>query len=208
MKSLITLLTCCCLAILLVSCSSKPASVSEPPQLVDSISRIAVLPVRTLAEEGSQLSVAGTAELKSGALYSDTILREELAGNPKAVLVYPADLDRVTAGVTGGLAATIASLGSDLGCDAVLLTTIRRYKQRMGGEYAVDAPASASFQMRLVETATQRVIWVADFNETQESLLSNILSFGKAQSRGFKWITVEDLTAQGLRERLAECPYF
>ena len=61
--------------------------------------------------------------------------------------------------------------------------------------------------MNLYDTRTKAVIWVADFNETQESLMDNLLSFGKAQSRGFKWITVEELVSQGIRERLADLPY-
>lgn len=191
----------------LVSCASKQTEVSEAPKMIESISRIAVLPVRTVAEEGASLSQSGAAELKSGAVYSSSILRQELSGNPKIVMVSQTQLDQLSSGVTGGFGATIAGIGKQMDCDAVLLMTMRRYKQRQGGEYAVDAPASVSFKMSLVETATRRVVWVADFNETQESLLSNILSFGKAQSRGFKWITVEDLTAQGIQERLAECPY-
>ena len=207
MKSLSALLTCCLLTMFLVSCSSKQAADSEPPQIIESISRIAVLPVRTLAEEGAELSGTEREVLKSGAAYADSVLQDELSGNARVHLVSQAELNGLASGVTGGLAAAIANIGRELNCDAVLLTTMRRFKQRLGGEYGVDEPASSSFEMSLVETATQRVIWVADFNETQESLMDNILSFGKAQSRGFKWITVENLTAQGIRERLAECPY-
>ncbi|BCL61137.1 hypothetical protein DGMP_18300 [Desulfomarina profundi] len=61
--------------------------------------------------------------------------------------------------------------------------------------------------MVLRHVKTGAVLWSADFKETQESLLSNILSFNKAQSRGFKWISVEELLEQGIRERLAQCPY-
>jgi hypothetical protein len=101
----------------------------------------------------------------------------------------------------------IGHLGKILHCDAVMVTTVHRYRQRVGSELAIESPASASFQMRLVDVKTRAVLWSADFDETQESLLSNILSFNKAQSRGFKWVTVENLVAQGLKERLAGCPF-
>ncbi len=42
---------------------------------------------------------------------------------------------------------------------------------------------------------------------TRGNVLSNILTFNKAQSRGFKWITVENLLTHGLHDRLAGCPY-
>ncbi len=61
--------------------------------------------------------------------------------------------------------------------------------------------------MRLVEVKTKAVLWSADFDETQESLMSNILAFNKAQSRGFKWVSVENLVRQGIKERIADCPY-
>ena len=61
--------------------------------------------------------------------------------------------------------------------------------------------------MELVRVDDGKVIWNGSFDETQESLLSNLLSFGKAQSRGFKWVTVEELVRQGVHERFAECPY-
>ncbi len=72
---------------------------------------------------------------------------------------------------------------------------------------AADAPASASLKIRIVKADKGTVIWSSEFNETQESLLSNVLSFGKAQSRGFKWVTVEELVEQGVRAQLAKCPY-
>jgi hypothetical protein len=61
--------------------------------------------------------------------------------------------------------------------------------------------------MALIHSHTGAVLWTGDFRETQESFLSNIFSFTKMQSRGFKWITVEQLVEQGIKERLATCPY-
>jgi len=45
------------------------------------------------------------------------------------------------------------------------------------------------------------------FKETQQSLMSNLMTFGKAENRGFKWITVEELVRQGIHEKIEECPY-
>jgi hypothetical protein len=101
----------------------------------------------------------------------------------------------------------IAHLHKTLHCDAVMVTTVHRYRQRQGSDMAVESPASASFEIRLIDAKSKAVIWVADFDETQESLFSNILTFNKAQSRGFKWVTVETLIAQGLKDRLAACPF-
>ena len=208
MKSLVIAVVSTCLALFLVSCSSKPNAVSgDQTRPMADIQTIAVLPVQTLAEEGRSLTKSEEEQLRQGAMMANGVLQRELAGNDKVRLISPIQLDRIGGGITGGLGATIARVGEELGCDGVLVTTMRRYIQRQGGEYAVDSPASASFKMQLYDVKTKSVVWAADFNETQESLFADILSFGKAQSRGFKWITVEDLVSQGINERLAELPY-
>ncbi|WP_163339121.1 hypothetical protein [Desulfopila sp. IMCC35008] len=205
MKPILSVCLSCCLLLALVSCSSKqPVASGDSPQQVAPLSAIALLPVRILAEEGTD---SGGEQLQKGAMIANSLLRDELGGKATIQVVSTAQLNKIGSGVTGGLGATIAELGRQLGCDGVLVTTLRRYKERQGGEYAVDAPASVSFKMTLISTDDQRVLWVADFNETQESLMENIFSFGKAQSRGFKWITVEELMTQGIKERLAEFPY-
>lgn len=205
MKSILSVCLSCCLLFVLASCASqKTAGSSDGTQQLAPLSAIAVLPVRILAEEGS---MGHGEQLQKGAMVANNLLRDELRGSAKIQVVSPAQLDKIGNGVTGGLGATIAELGKQLGCDGVLVTTLRRYKERQGGEYSVDAPASVSFKMTLISTDDQHVLWVADFDETQKSLMENILSFGKAQSRGFKWITVEELMTQGMKERLAEFPY-
>ena len=46
------------------------------------------------------------------------------------------------------------------------------------------------------------------FDERQQSVMENLLSLGKASSRGFSWITAEQLMREGLKERLDQCGYF
>lgn len=209
MKAAYTIFVWSCLTLLLASCASKPdsTSVGDANVVIEPISCMVVLPVRTSVDEGDTVQYKEANNLKQGAMFADSILVRELAGNTKVRIIKGSQLSSLVSGVSGGVAGTVAEVGEQLNCEAVLLTTMRRFKQREGGEMAVDAPASASFDMRLIRVKDKNVIWAADFNETQESLLSNIFSFGKAQSRGFKWITVEDLVAQGIKERLAECPY-
>jgi len=63
------------------------------------------------------------------------------------------------------------------------------------------------FSMVLRDTTDGKLLWYADVREKQQSFLENIFSFGKAKKRGFKWISVEQLLEQGIKEKLAECPY-
>lgn len=210
MKISLTVLLCCCFLTIVSACSTNQGpTVSDQRALIEPVTCIAVLPVRTVADQdGSGLQATQMKLLRDGASYADTILLQELSGNENVRMVMPADLSNYNQDTISGISGIIDSVSNGMSCDAVLVTTMRKFRQRDGGAYAVDEPASASFDMRIFNAETKAVIWAADFNETQESFLSNIFSFGKAQQRGFKWITVEELVAQGMKERLAACPFF
>ncbi len=208
MKTSLTVLLCSCLALVLSSCSGmRGTQAGDSPQIMTPVSCIAVLPAMAGADEVSPVTQKDVIGLRKGARLADAVLLQQLEGNAKVKILSPSDLGGPDQELEGGLGATIDMVAEEMSCDAVMVTTVHRFKQRVGGEYGVDEPASAAFEMRIINTRSKNVIWAADFNETQESLLGNLFSFGKAESRGFKWITVEDLMTQGVKERLAECPY-
>ncbi len=191
------------LLVLLVSCSAKNerSSVSQKRQ----IDVIAVLPTLTSVQEKEGIGFDEARMLDEGADYLNVVLRTELRGKSSVRFVRDYDNDFDT--MAGGQFAVIKRIGKRLNVDAVLTSSVNRYRQRVGGEYSVDTPASAEFTLRLIDVADGRVVWSTTFKETQQSLMNNLLSFGKASSRGFTWITVEEMVAQGVREKLAECPY-
>jgi hypothetical protein len=167
-----------------------------------------VLPAVTAADKGAAMETGDNETLRKGAAFVDLTMAEELKEFSKVRVLSGQQIeDLMEEDNAAASADVIGHLGRVLHCDAVLQTTVFRYRQREGGEYAAESPASASFQMRLVEVKTKAVLWSADFDETQESLMSNILAFNKAQSRGFKWVSVETMVRQGIKERIAECPY-
>ena len=168
---------------------------------------IVILPAATSVGENDTIKFSDARNLEKGATLATSVLSRELAGNPKVTILTGEQVTALVPEISGGISGTIVALGKKLNCDAVLTTTVDRFRQREGGEYASDSPASAMFSMVLRHVPSGRILWSADFKETQASFLSNVLSFDKAQNRGFKWISVEELLEQGVRERLAECPY-
>lgn len=146
-------------------------------------------------------------DLHAGALYLDKILREELEESVVPRIVEAVQLRLQIDKIAGSTNGIIEDIARESQCGYILVTSLSRYEQRQGGEYAVDSPASAAFDMKLVDARTGRSMWTTTFSETQMSLMSNLLTFGKAKSRGFRWITVEELLAQGVREKLRNCPY-
>lgn len=205
MKTIHVVFTTICLGFVLSSCSGTPdATIAQNEQVLEPISCVAVVPARMGSDEEVAKLGGYYDNLRLGLSQVDGVLAKILKGNPKARLISSDELEK---NVMGNLGTTIEEAGKATSCDAVMVTTLKKYSQRQGTTYAVDEPASASFDIRLYAVKGKNVLWAADFSETQQTLLSNIFSFGKAQSRGFQWITVEELVEEGLSERLAECPY-
>ncbi|OPX98614.1 MAG: hypothetical protein A4E62_00657 [Syntrophorhabdus sp. PtaU1.Bin002] len=77
---------------------------------------------------------------------------------------------------------------------------VYRFEERKGGNFAVDRPASVGFHMHLMENGTVRRVFV--FDESQEALSNNLFNIGKFFRRGAKWLTVEELSRDGINQGL------
>jgi len=158
--------------------------------------------------EQSEKSSKDRDELRSGALFLEDVLRQELQKSKVSRILDPSRLRSRTYDTSGGTYNVLHEIGKQEKCETALLSTISAFRKRQGTEYAVDEPASAAFALKLIDTQTGQNLWMSSFNETQVSLMSNLLSFKTAMSRGFKWISVEDLVANGAQEKLRKCAYF
>ncbi len=157
--------------------------------------------IGTLTDEKKQ-------SLHDGAAYIDSVLIEELGGRDQYKLLTESQLDAILSDPWGGRLQQVRDIGQATGCGGVMKTTASRYRQRVGGTMSADTAASAAFSMELIGVDSGVVLWTASFDETQQPLSENIFSFKKAQNRGFKWLSVQELTRGGLEDRLEEFPYF
>ena len=198
----------CCAVFVFSSCAGNQEGTGKSTDRDGKkLACLIVLPTETPVDTERKMDFAEAKNLQKGAVFIDGVIAEELKNFKGARLLNAAQVEGFSSEISGNRIEMIKSIGRELKCDAILMTTISRFHQREGGEFAADFPASAAFSMELVRVDDGKVIWKGSFDETQESLLSNLLSFGKAQSRGFKWVTVEDLVRQGVHERLSACPY-
>jgi len=104
---------------------------------------------------------------------------------------------------TGGLQTRARDLGKAVGADAVLFGTVSRYKDREGSEYGATEPASVAFTLSLVSVSTGKVLWTRTFNETQQSLSSNLFNWWQFWRGGPRWFSAEEFTHLGV-ERLLD----
>lgn len=190
---------------LLFGCGEKRTADFTQDEIVP-LSCVVVMPTKVPYEYAAK-SREDSNDLRSGALFLEDTLRQKLQDSKVSRIIDPSQLRNQAHDLSGGTYKALQIIGEQEQCEAALLSTISRFSKRQGGEYAVDEPASAAFDLKLIDTKTGRNLWMSSFNETQVSLLSNLLSFNKARSRGFKWITVEELVARGAQEKLQKCAY-
>lgn len=202
------ILLCLCLLIPLSGCavdhSSETKQAAELPQL----SCVAVLPTMVPVSASKKLSVENRKALDDGAMYIDSQLQAGIGGKSTFKVLANNRVDALLNNPWGGRIDQLQTIAKATGCGAVLETSISRYRQRVGNEMSAEVPAAAAFSMELIAVETGTVIWSTSYDETQQALFDNILSFSTAERRGFKWLSVQELIDDALKRRMAEFPYF
>ncbi|OGQ94150.1 MAG: hypothetical protein A2521_12955 [Deltaproteobacteria bacterium RIFOXYD12_FULL_57_12] len=195
------------LLFLLISCSPslRPPDVGDKSEAMLPVKTIGVLPVEIQADSGGR-PPAVVRQLEAGAAVLDGLLAEYFQeGRGGGVLVSQTRLDGLSLSGSGEVLAR--NIGRQLGVDAVLVSQLSRYRQRVGGSYASERPASVAFELTLVAAADGRTLWHGLVDETQRSVLENLLKLPQAASRKFQWVSVEELAREGLVKKLDSCPY-
>ncbi len=96
------------------------------------------------------------------------------------------------------------AVGQCLDVDVLLVPQIIFWQERDGGEMGAQRPASVTLDMYLININQENLISRYHFDETQESLSSNLLDIGKFMDRSGKWLTAKDLAAEGMRRGVKE----
>jgi hypothetical protein len=200
----ILILSAVCLAA--AACTAIPPR--QPVEMSAQVKTFAVLPPEIPLTNGTA-NGSGTshAQLEAGASVLESQLADYFKNRPEVRIVNREQLEGVAAATTGSRMMLAHEIGKKLQVDAVLLSSIYRYRRRDGSEYSVNQSASVAFELQLVAVASGQVLCALVFDESQEPLFENIFSFSKAASRGFRWVTAEQLTAEGVKKKLNSCVY-
>ncbi len=203
-----TIITCC--LFLLVSCSSKKAENDLATFSTPSIEKMEVHTILVFPVESSKtedLDYTKTRQIEAGLDILTSVLEDELSENKEVTFISNNQIESLLGDISGNKTAQAQHVANQLGGDAVLLATLNRFVERDGRSRSVNEPASVSFDFRLIHTETGKTLCLGVFDETQQTLFSNIFTFSKAKKRGFKWISAEELTREGVNEKLEECSY-
>ena len=105
---------------------------------------------------------------------------------------------------------TPRSIGRKLGrvfnADHIVIGSIWRYDERLGGALAAEQPASVAFVIYLVEVESGKELWKGYFDKTQQSLTDNLFKFSEFFKQGGKWLSAEQLSRFGVKALMEKFP--
>ena len=93
-------------------------------------------------------------------------------------------------------------IGRTLNADAIFVGYIYRFRERVGGKYSVDLPASVAFDIHLIRTVDGRGLWSAHFDETQQPLSDDLFRLNLFLRRKAKWVTAQEMAISALKDML------
>jgi hypothetical protein len=213
------LFTC---VMLLVGACSNTAIRPESEQQASSIKTILVLPFRnvsTLYEPNisarcylcGQVMTTGYVPDSAGPFLTSELV-SLLEKKQKYTIISSDESQDILSGMSGthNTASEYLDLyvkaGKRAGTDAVLIGHIFRFQERKGNRASVESPASVAFDLHLIDVDSGKIIWTANFDQTQRPLSDNLLELGSFIKRGASWVTAEQLAQGGLENMLRRFP--
>jgi hypothetical protein len=100
----------------------------------------------------------------------------------------------------------LQSVGKSFEANAVLTGRIYRWQKRVGSDFAVDRPASVSFDLILLRPVNGAIMWRGHFDKTQQSLFADLFDFDTYVKSAGRWLTAEKLAEIGLEKLMIEMP--
>jgi hypothetical protein len=136
-----------------------------------------------------------------------TIIAEYFAMKENVNILSPMQQESLTGTFIGNLHKRARHIGMQAQGDAVLITRLIDYRKLEGKKYGANEPASVSFDYSLIHLESGKTLCKGSFEETQKTLLSDLLSFGKASKRNFEFVSAETLLREGVERKFGDCRY-
>ena len=90
---------------------------------------------------------------------------------------------------------TLRAVGQELGkaiqANFMVLGTVWRYRERVGGPGDMQSPTTVAFAIYLFDVGRGKMVWMGKFVETTQSLADNILEVRRFVKRGATWLSAD-----------------
>ncbi len=191
----------------LVACGAASPPKDDKTAEIIPLQSIVVLPVQCAAADTNPEKCQ---ELAAGADIIENLLQQYLEQNSRKKeinFIASQKMEALLGNMHGDIISQARHIAQELKSDGVLLVTISRFQERVGSNRSASSSASVAFDYKLIDMTSGSVLCSGAFDETQQALTENLLHFGKALRRGFKWITAEQLAQEGIIAKFSQCPY-
>jgi hypothetical protein len=95
---------------------------------------------------------------------------------------------------------SLAQTGRMLNADLVFQGYVYRFKDRVGKDFSAESAASVAFDLYLIDSRAQKVVWSAYFDETQQALTDDLRFIGTFFRRGARWITADEMASEAMTD--------
>jgi hypothetical protein len=102
--------------------------------------------------------------------------------------------------------ATAALMAEQFGATAVVLGSVRRYRERAGQALGSNDPASVWFEFAIHTAPEGEKVWTARFDHTQLPLSEDLFITRRYPGRGSRWLTAGELARWGAGEAVSALP--
>lgn len=206
---------------LLSGCVRRTAPAAKAPVAADAATSAVAFLGKTFAVAPFS-NPATDADLLSGFLptsrsvpevalvHLDAALEQNLAGSKQTIAPARMTASCVRSAPRGdesGRLATVRywqNVGNCAGADYVVVPMVIDWSERVGSEMGATSPASVNLILYLVDVRTGGILKSFHFDETQQTLSSNILDARKFVSRNGRWLSAMELAQEGLQQGIAE----
>jgi hypothetical protein len=194
------------LCLFLFSACGPAKSISSSRQEPHPLASLLVLPVDPVVSIKERSNEAKLTELQDGAAVMDELVKDYLnsLAIPNVSFLAENQLESYIGEQTGSRLSLAVKVARKMEKEAVLCLRLIRFSERQGNKYSVSTPASLSFEFRLVDARSGEMLCSGNFDESQESLFSNIFSFSGKKS--FRWLQIREFAEDALRQKLDSCP--
>ena len=200
-----------CLSLVVIAFMVFSAGCSNIPQEKTAMELVPINSIGILPAQPARITILPSdsrtmEQLEAGAKIINSLLSDYFKDHKGVRFISHTELEGLQSAESNKALYLAREAGQQLQYDAVLVTEVERYQTRTGSAYAVDNPASVALSFKLLAIANSRVVWSADFDQTQQPLFENILS-SRSTGSGFRWLTAAELAEAGLAKKLNSCPY-
>ena len=203
-----SILAVCTFSLLVAGCCTTRQSAQPSPEAPGyAVTCVGVLPAEPAAHFDESMTPAEKKQLENGISTLNRLLREEFIGRADIRLVSASQYDSIMENAPAEALSRARIVADRVSCNAVLETTLKTFKERVGGKYSAKDPAAVSFDYRLIAVPGGTVLCGGSYEEVQQSVMENLFTFSTATHRGFTWISAEDLMREGVQARFGECSY-